>query len=30
LPILAAVEGLKGQLDVIAIDNAPAAPAASA
>jgi hypothetical protein len=30
VPILAAVEGLKGQLDVIAIDNAPAAPAASA
>jgi len=27
VPILAAVEGLKGQLDVIAIDNAPAAPA---
>lgn len=30
VPILAAVEGLKAQLDVIAIDNAPAAPAASA
>ncbi|WP_229503748.1 hypothetical protein [Massilia putida] len=30
MPILAAVEGLKTQLDVIAIDNAPAAPAASA
>jgi hypothetical protein len=30
VPILAAVEGLKTQLDVIAIDNAPAAPAASA
>jgi hypothetical protein len=30
LPILAAVEGLKTQLDVVAIDNAPAAPAASA
>jgi hypothetical protein len=30
VPILAAVEGLKGQLDVIAIDDAPAAPAASA
>jgi hypothetical protein len=30
VPILAAVEGLKTQLDVVAIDNAPAAPAASA
>ncbi|WP_229412913.1 hypothetical protein [Massilia sp. Root335] len=30
VPILAAVEGLKGQLDVIAVDNAPAAPAAPA
>jgi hypothetical protein len=30
VPILAAVEGLKAQLDVIAIDNAPAAPAPSA
>jgi hypothetical protein len=30
MPILAAVEGLKGQLDVIAIDKAPAAPAPSA
>jgi hypothetical protein len=30
VPILAAVEGIKGQLDVIAIDDAPAAPAASA
>ena len=27
VPILAAIEGLKGQLDVIAVDNAPAAPA---
>jgi hypothetical protein len=30
VPILAALEGLKVQLDVVAIDNAPAAPAASA
>jgi hypothetical protein len=30
VPILAAVEGLKTQLDVVAIDNAPAAPAPSA
>jgi len=30
VPILAAVEGLKTQLDIVAIDNAPAAPPASA
>jgi hypothetical protein len=30
VPILAAVEGLRTQLDVVAIDNAPAAPAAPA
>jgi hypothetical protein len=30
VPILAAVEGLKNQLDIVAIDNAPAAPAPSA
>lgn len=30
VPILAAVEGLKAQLDVVAIDNAPAPPAAPA
>jgi uncharacterized protein YbjQ (UPF0145 family) len=29
-PIIAAVEGLKAQLDVVAIDNAPAPPAAPA
>jgi hypothetical protein len=27
VPILAAVDGLKAQLDIVAIDNAPAAPA---
>jgi hypothetical protein len=30
VPILAAVEGLKTQLDIVAIDNAPALPASSA
>lgn len=30
VPILAAVEGLKTQLDIVAIENAPAAPPATA
>jgi hypothetical protein len=30
VPILAAVEGLKTQLDIVAIDNAPSLPASSA
>jgi hypothetical protein len=30
VPILAALERLKAQLDVVAVDNAPAAPAPSA